>query len=156
MMYVQVAAGIVIAAVASTGAWQVQEWRYGAKETQRVQQLLTTERNNAAAQIRRVDNVVIATNQARVREVALRADADRSRAALGGLRDAASNALSSARSSHDACLVRAATAAKLLQQCAGAYQELGERADRHVSDIKTLIDATTEHSEQTSRQPSRK
>ena len=133
--------GAVIAGLASTGAWQVQEWRYGAKETQRVQQQVITERSNAAVQIRRVDNVIIATNRARVREVVLRADAERARAALDGLRDAAASALRAAGASHDACLVRAATATKLLQQCAGTYQELGERADRHVSDIRTLVDA---------------
>lgn len=134
--------GAVIAGLASTGAWQVQEWRYGAKETQRVQQQVITERSNAAVQVRRVDNVIIATNQARVREVVLRADAERARAALDGLRDAAASALRAAGASHDACLVAAATTGKLLNDSTEEYRALAETADRHVSDLRTLMGAS--------------
>ena len=36
-LYSYVATGLVVAAIAATGTWRVQEWRWGAKEAQRLQ-----------------------------------------------------------------------------------------------------------------------
>jgi hypothetical protein len=37
MLYTPAAAALIAAALAATGAWQVQNWRYGAKEAERLQ-----------------------------------------------------------------------------------------------------------------------
>lgn len=38
MIYAHAAAALIAAAVAAAGAWQVQEWRYGAKEAERLEE----------------------------------------------------------------------------------------------------------------------
>ena len=136
---------IIIAAVIAAGGfgagWKIQSWRYGAKETARVQQTLADQRLAAATAIRRADNVIQAQSAAAGRAADLRRDADGSRAALVSLSQSADAALRAASASHNACLDRAAAIRVVLDQCGAAHQELGERADRHASDVKTLMDA---------------
>ena len=137
----QILIAAVIAASGFAGGWTVQSWRYGAKETARVQQILVDQRLAAAASIRRADNVIEAQRQAAGRAADLRRDADSSRAALVSLHDATATALRAASASHAACTERATAISVILDQCGAAYQELGQRADRHANDAKTLMDA---------------
>lgn len=131
----------VIAAMGFVGGWTIQSWRYGAKETDRAQQILADQRLAAATSIRRADNVIAAQSAAAGREVALRRDADGARTALVGLSNATDTALRAASASHGACLERATAIRVVLDQCGAAYQDLGAIADRHASDTKTLIEA---------------
>lgn len=130
----------VIAALSFTTGWTVQSWRYGAKEAVRAQQQLVDQQLAAAAQVRRLDNTIIATNAGTARSIALRRDADGGRAALIGLHDAAATALRAAESSQAACLDRAATLAELLDTMASAGGELAAKAGRHANDVQTLSD----------------
>lgn len=141
MIYTYAATAFIAAALAATGAWKVQQWRFDAKEKERVEQELNDERVRAATQIRREEAVIVAQNQAQARARSLRMDADGSRAALVGLSSSADQALRDAATSHAACTERAAAIRVVLDQCGGAYQELGAIADRHASDVKTLMDA---------------
>ena len=75
------------------------------------------------------------------REQKIRRDAAGARTALLGLSDAADAAMRAAESSHSASLAAAAAATDLLQQCARDYQGVAEAADRHASDVQTLIGA---------------
>ena len=136
-----IAAGVVGAAVGFGSAWKIQGWIQTAEENERAQQILVDQRLSAATSIRRTDNVIAAQNAAAGREVALRRDADGARTALVGLSHAADAALRAARSSHSACIERATAVRVVLDQCGAAYQELGERADRHANDVKTLTEA---------------
>jgi hypothetical protein len=136
----------LIAAVLSAGsAYQVQEWRYGAKEKTRVEQesaqALAAQRELRLLESRRTSAVVASQNAAAGRMSGLRRDADGVRAALVSLSDATAQALREARTSHDACIVRADALGDVLAQCGVRHQALAETCDRHVSDIKTLIDA---------------
>jgi hypothetical protein len=131
----------VIAATGFGAAWNIQSWRYGAKETARAQQILVDQRLSAAASIRRADDVIAAQSAAAGREIALRRDAAGARADLVGLSHATAAAMRAASASHAACLERASAVRVVLDQCGVAYQELGERADRHANDVKTLITA---------------
>ena len=140
-MNIQLIIAAVIAASSFIGGWTIQSWRYGAKETARAQQILVDQRLAAATAIRRLDNGIQAQNAAVVRERDLRMAAAGSRDALIGLHDASASALRAAESSHSACVDRAAAISVVLDQCGAAYQGLGEVADRHASDVKTLIDA---------------
>ena len=90
---------------------------------------------------KRTAGLAAAQNNAVTRSVALRAAASASRTERDGLRDQTDAALLGASASHAACLERATTASAVLNQCAAAYQDLGERADRHVSDLQTLTEA---------------
>lgn len=146
----------LIVAVALCGAtWQVQTWRYGAKEAAhakqdheeaqaRAAQALATVQQNAAVAIRRADNVIAAQDAATRREALLRADADGVRRALASLHDAAADALHAAAQSQAACLAHAATLSELFSASAKRYGDLAEKADGHASDVKTLTDAWPE------------
>lgn len=133
---------IVAALMAAT--WQVQEWRFDAKEKNRVEteaaQNLADVRNSAARAIRARDNEIDALNAAAARMAALRRDADNSRSALVGLSHAADQALRDAAASHEACIVTATAQNLVLKASAERYRDLGEVCDRHVSDIQTLSD----------------
>lgn len=134
---------LVLVSCAATGGtvWVAQDWRYGAKEKERVEQQLELQRYAAKSAIIQQRTVIAAQNEAQARARALRLDADGSRAALVGLYNAADAAMRAAAASHDACLVRADSFRIVLNQCGEAYQELGAVAGRHASDVKTLTDA---------------
>jgi hypothetical protein len=137
----QTIAAAIIAFASFAGGWQIQSWRYSAKEADRVQQTLLATQHAAARAIRNTDNVIAAQNAAALRERNLRRDADRSRAAVVSLSDAAADALRRASTDHAACLVTAAAQNIVLTQCTGRYRDLAEIADRHASDVQTLIEA---------------
>ena len=141
MIYTHVAAAILAAAIAATGAWKVQDWRYNAKEKERAEQQLENERIAAKAAIRRAEAVIEAQNAATNRERDLRGAAAGARAALVGLSDATDAAMRGSAASHAACLERADALGELLGTVAQAGAGMAEKADRHASDIKTLIDA---------------
>ena len=131
---------VAIIALAGFGSgWTIQNWRYGAKENERAQQTLVQIQASAASNIRRADNVIAAQNRANDRAVVLRRDADSSRVELGRLRDELARSRSSLTPA--ACPERAAAIGDVLAECAGAYQDLAGKTDRHTSDIHTLIDA---------------
>lgn len=86
--------------------------------------------------------VIEAQNDARKREALLRAAAAGARTESDGLRhDADDLRRQLADASREAVLDRAAAVAGVLGQCAARHQVLAERCDRHVSDLRTLIDA---------------
>lgn len=125
-------------------AWQIQTLRFGAKETERVKHALLQQQEKAAHDIRVIDDTITAEHQGIRRGVALRADAAASRDALVRLSDAVERELVAARVSQAACVERADTLGELFQASATAYRELGEKADRHASDAKTLSEGWPE------------
>jgi hypothetical protein len=131
----------IIAALGFGSAWQIQSWRYGAKEAAHALALLNDSRNAAARDIRRIDAVISAQNASAVRAVALRRDAYSSRAALVSLSNAADEALRRAQAGHDASLNTATAAVYILKQCGKEYAGLAEVSDRHVNDLKTIAEA---------------
>jgi len=140
-MTAQLIAAAVLALAAFGSAWQIQDWRYGAKEQENAQHQLAAQRQAAATAVRRVDNVIEAQNAAAVRDRGLRIDAAGARTALVGLHAAAADAMRAAAASHDACVDRAAAIGDVLKESTDRYAELGQKADRHASDVKTLTDA---------------
>ena len=60
------------------------------------------------------------------------------RTAIVGLSDAADSALQLSHSSHEACTRVSTTLRAVFGECSTTLLEVGEAADRHVSDIKTL------------------
>ena len=141
MIYTHVAVALVAGALGFGGAWRIQDWRANAHEKDRIVLAAEQERKLHAVEQAGRDAVIAAQNLARTREAKLRADAAGARNALVGLRAATDGAVSAARASHDACVVAATTTSQLLNECSEKYRELGEVADRHVSDIQTLMDA---------------
>ena len=134
-------AAAITAGLSFYGGWTVNQWRHDAHEKQAIEQAAAQQRELHALEQKRSSNVIAAQNVARTRETALRRDADSARDALDSLRTQSDAALSRARSSHDACIVTSSTATELLNQCGKRYTELGAKADRHSSDIETLMGA---------------
>jgi hypothetical protein len=140
-MYTYAATALVSASLAFGGAWRVQDWRYKSKEAEN-ESIRAAEGfaagNAAKGQIQNVSNAQSAATR---RDASLRRAAADSADQLRLLHEASAAALRTAATSLDACTERAATFSRLLDHCGQDYQDLGERADRHVSDIRTLMDA---------------
>ena len=144
MIYTHAATALLAAVVAATGAWKVQEWRYGAKEAEHAEQHLADERAASQAAIRRTEAVITAQSAAAARSAALRRDADGARVAIVSLHAATEAAMRDASATHAACTERALAVGDVLQASAERYRGLGETCDRHVSDIRTLIEGWPE------------
>ena len=141
MIYTHAAAALIAASIAATGAWQIQNWRFDAKEKAHAEQKLVEVRQSAAAAIRQLDNVLLAQNAGAARAIRLRSDLDSSRSELDRLRNAVARTMPGAGSAPGACPNRADPARELLAACAAELVEMGGIADRHASDAKTLTDA---------------
>lgn len=140
MIYTHAAAAIIAASLGAAGAWQIQEWRFDAKEKAHAEQKLVEVRQSAAAAIRQLDNVLVAQNAGAARAIRLRSDLDSSRTELDRLRIAL-RAMPTADPTTGTCPDRADPARELLATCATELVEMGGIADRHASDAKTLTDA---------------
>ena len=104
---------------------------------------LADAKNKALAQANEFSNKVIeAQNESKKREALLKAAAESARAESDGLRSD-TQALRSQldQLSRDAVIERAAAIGAVLAQCSARYQVLAERSDRHVNDLRTLIEA---------------
>lgn len=84
-------------------------------------------------------DAAIQESQTRAAENA--AAAGRARSELDRLRKQSAGGVGQARASHAACVEYAAAANDVLGECAGALAFLAEKADGHVSDIRTLTGA---------------
>jgi len=137
----QLIAAVVVALAGFGSAWQIQTWRYGAREAAHEQQKLADQQRAAAAAIRQSEAVIAAQSAAAARVATMRRDADGARAALLGLFDATEQAMRSAETSHAACLVTADAERVVLGQCSESYRSLAQACDGHTSDLKTMMDA---------------
>ena len=89
-----------------------------------------------------------ALNDAQARQTALRTDLNRARAASVGLREQiarTNHTLASSGYMPEGAGVTTAqyalASSELLAECSAAYTELGEKADGHASDVRTLKEA---------------
>jgi hypothetical protein len=139
-MNTTIVSALVAAAIGFGAAWKVQDWRMTAKEMQRAELQLSMERELARNERLRQKNAMDAISRSRIREQTLRRDVDAARLSVAGLRQSTDAAVQSAGADLATCVERTAAIGQLLDQCAGEYQGLAEKADRHVFDIRTLID----------------
>lgn len=140
MIYTHAAAALIAASIAATGAWQIQNWRFDAKEKEHAEQKLVEVRQSAATAIRQLDNVLMAQNAGAARAIRLRSDLDSARTELDRLRIALRTP-PTADPTTGTCPDRADPARELLAACAAELVEMGGIADRINSDRQTLIDA---------------
>ena len=139
-MSLQLIIAAIIAAIGFGSGWQLQSWRYGAREADRAKQELVQVQASAASSIRRADNVIAAQNRATARASDLRRDAG---AASDELRRLRSQLASVPRGGDtpEACPDTGPTLRELLDSCAGELVEVAGKADRHASDAQALTDA---------------
>ena len=137
----QLVIAAIIAALGFGSGWQIQSWRYGAKEKANAESKLAQVQQSAAASIRRVDNTLDAQNAATARSVGLRRDRDSAYAELDRLRAQLFRTMPGASSTTGTCPNRADPARELLAACAAELVEMGGIADRHASDALMLQQA---------------
>ena len=146
MTYTHVAAGLLSAAIAAVGAWQVQNWRYGKQIAvmKKDASEATTKAVKAAMaktlvdQKRKDDALMEANKRANYNAVAAtRASsaADSLRDELAAARTDLSNATESARAKY------AAAVETVLGECSRELAEMGRIADGHSSDALMLKEA---------------
>ena len=83
-----------------------------------------------------------AKNEASIRESTLRRLAVAARAESTGLHDDLNTLRDTlANATREAAVERASSLSVVLDQCSARYTELAGKADRHASDVKTLIDS---------------
>lgn len=140
-MYTYVAAFLLGCAVAGSGVYKVQEWRYGAMEAERVEHQLESERIAAKGALRNADRVIEAQNKAEAHARGLRLDVAGARSAADRLSDEIAATARAAAASKEACIERTNTLGELFKDSANAYRDMAEKADRHASDAQRLSDA---------------
>ena len=140
-LYTYVATALIAASLAATGAWKVQNWRYDAKEKERVESQLADERLAATARVRREEQIIDAQNEAQARARVLRLDAAGSRAAADGLRDDIMRTRAEAATSLDACTDSASKLKVVFLECSRNYEEVARDADNWENDAVMLRDA---------------
>ena len=139
MIYTHLMAALTAALLAFVGGWEVNQWRHDAHEKQAIEAAAASERELHAREQKRSAGVIAAQNVARQREVVLRADAAAARTELARLRTATQQATDTARADPQACPDTAASLGVVFDLCAAELTELGAKADRHTSDIRTLL-----------------
>lgn len=152
-LYPHVAAALLAAILAATGAWHVQGWRLGEQVQAGKTALETLRREHAESLTRATGSALNATIQwQKVKDDAIDRAQQRAKthaasaAAARTERDSLRNTLAAASlrlpsASHGACTEYGTAVGGLLDQCSAAYQELAAVADGHAADARTLIEA---------------
>ena len=138
--YLAIVASLYLAGFGS--AWWLQGLLNDSKEKERVEKEFVQAKADAATAVRRTDNGIIAHNNAASLERSLRRSVAANRDALVRLLNASEVAVADARASHAACFDRATALREVFGQCSKEYVSLGEAADRHTIDIRTLTKAS--------------
>lgn len=148
MIYTHIAAGLLGAVIAATGAWSVQKWRYSEQIAvmKKDASEATTKAVKAAMdkmqvdQKRKDDAIAEANKRANYNAAAAtraRSAADSLRDELAAARTDLSNATESARAKY------AAAVETVLGECSREYQSMAETADGHANDAMMLKEAWT-------------
>jgi hypothetical protein len=132
----------VVSAVAGFAvAWQLQAHQIVKQELSHANERISIQRA-ARATIERTSNAVIqAQNAAAGRVAVLKRQSDAAVVAADGLREQIDITQRASATTIDACNRYSIAIGGLLNQCATRYRELGNQAQGHVSDIRTLMAA---------------
>jgi hypothetical protein len=122
-------------------AWQLQAHDITKLKLEHTNERIAIQRAARATIERTATAVIQAQNNAASRVAVHRLAAADARGAVERLRDELDVATRAANTSFDACTVAAATTSGLLHQCAARYSELADKAQGHVSDVRTLMEA---------------
>lgn len=122
-------------------AWQLQAHQIIKLELNHAQERIALQRAARATYERNTTALIQAQNHSTVRDRAVRDNVAVTGSAGNGLRITTASAVRAATESADTCPNSAAALAAVSDQCFAELQGLAEIADRHVNDIKTLIEA---------------
>ena len=136
--------GLVLLAAFVAGA-AVNGWRVKAHyqaEIAAIESARQSERNEAERKTRLIANQYTeALNNARTRENEIRLAADGARSELDRLRITIKKRSAAVTASPASAVDYSIASSDLLAECAGEYQALAGKADGHVSDLRTMIEA---------------
>lgn len=135
---------LISAALSASASWQIQNWRYAAKEKEHESHRATMLEQQRLADTVQLERLSTVQKAAETRTLALRRAADSARAESIGLRDAIATLSRQPVAEATASNQRATAVGELLAECGDKYQALGAVADRHASDVKTLVEAWPE------------
>jgi hypothetical protein len=146
MIYTHIAAALISAAIASTGAWQVQSWRYGeqiASMKQVASEATTKAVKEAMAKMevdqKRKDDALIESNKRAQKNAVAAANASN---AVNGLRNELATARADlSKATQQARDNYAVAVETVLGECSRELAEMGRIADGHSSDVKMMLDA---------------
>ncbi len=145
MIWTHTAAALLGAAIAATGAWQVQSWRYtGQIATMKAAQqeaVNVATREARAQESRRYHEIQNAQAKSAQRAADARRASDAARTAGDGLRDDIAAGLRASEESAAACHQHAASVSRLLSQCEADYRGMATAAQGHAGDVMLLLDA---------------
>lgn len=142
-LYTYVATGLLSAAIAAVGVWNLQKWRYDATIARMTQG--AAERTTVAVkaamdkmqvdQKRKDDAIAEANKRANYNAAA----ATRARNAADSLRDELATARVHMSSANESARAKyAATVETVLGECSREYQSMAEKADGHANDAVML------------------
>lgn len=134
-------AAVISAAAGFAAAWSLQAHQITKMELDHAQQRIAVARATRATLERNQAQIATAQAASADRGIRNRVAADGARNAGNGLRVATTAAVRAVREDPAACSDAAATFGELFEASAGAYRELAETCDRHVSDIQTLTES---------------
>lgn len=135
-------AAIVAGAGSFYVAWQMQAGNVTAVELKHANAVIEATSRTDAAWRGIVGNSIAATVAATNRESATRSRLDGTRSERDGLqRDLEAATARLATATPAACLERASALSSVLSQCAGAFEDMAGKAERHANDAQTLIEA---------------
>ena len=144
-MYAKALSYAALGLACAWGGWAVQGWRMEAKlsdlKTEYAQAQAAAVEKAHAETIRLQGQADEAQRLAAIRQSAISAAAAAARHELERVRNASTEALLLSGHSHATCLDRATALKEVFDQCSGAVVGLGEKADRHASDVQTMIQA---------------
>ena len=153
MIYTHLAAALLAAAVAATGAWYVQGWRIQGQVQAGKTAIESLKREHAESLTRATAGALNATlkwqkvkddaiDAAQQRAKAQARSADIARRERDSLRDTiAAASLRLPDAAQSACTEYGAAVSGLLNQCSAAYQELARSCDGHASDVRLMLEA---------------
>ncbi len=153
MIYTHVAAALLAAIIAATGAWTAQSWRMGAQVQASQAALESLKREHAESLTRATGSALNATiawqkvkddaiDQAQQRAKTQAASAAAARTERDSLRNTLATAsLRLPDATPSACTEYATAVGGLLDQCAAQHQELAQSCDGHVSDVRLMLEA---------------
>ena len=145
MIWTHTAAALLGAAIAATGAWQVQSWRYtgqiAAIQAAQLEAVNTATREARAQESRRYQEIQNAQAKSAQRAADARRASDAARTAGDWLRDDIAAGLRASEESAAACHQHAASVSRLLSQCEADYRGMATAAQGHAGDVMLLLDA---------------
>ena len=146
VIYTHAIALIVGAAIAATGAWQVQEWRMGG-QLSTLKAHHATSLAQAKAASTKAERAITTTYQGALnasiaREAFLRTELDHLHRVSDGLREqSAESGRRLATAPPDAVLEYAAALGTVYDDCREAYADLAAKATGHADDVRTHREA---------------